>query len=87
MKVGAVRQADLKLFLKDELEGCVPLITSGDVKGYRHVGPEKLTTLCVNYIWCNASACPFNALKIQCPSSISMMSEDGTDWAEDGLLV
>ena len=33
IKMGANMQANLKLFLEDELEGHVPLISSGDVKG------------------------------------------------------
>ena len=79
IKVGADMDANLKLFLQDELEGHVPLISPGDVEGSRHLGSEGLMTPCVNVIWCNAIACSCNAFVIWHPSSISMTSDDDTD--------
>ena len=84
-KGGSHTQADLELSLEDELEGCVPLISPGNVKGSRHLGSERSTTPCINVIWCNASACSCNALVIWHPSFISKTSEDGTDHAKEGL--
>ena len=78
-------KADLDLFLKDELEGHAPIISPGDVEGSICLGTEGSTTPFVSVIWCNANACSCNALVIQCPSSMSMTSEDGTDWAKEGL--
>ena len=78
-------QADLKLFLEDELEWHIPLISPGVVRGARHLGPEGSTTPCLNVIWCNANTCSYHALAMQCHSSISMTSEDGTDWVEGAL--
>ena len=43
-------QTDLELFLEDELEGCVPLISPGDVKGSICLGPERSTIPCVHVI-------------------------------------
>ena len=40
---------------------------------------------CTNVIWCNANACSCNVLVIWHHLSVSMTSEDGTDWAEDSL--
>ena len=81
IKMGTDMQADLRLFLKNELEGYVPLNSPGDVEGFRCLGSEGLSTPCI--IWCNASACFYNALVIQHHLSVSVTSEDGTDWAEE----
>ena len=73
-------QADLELFPEEELEGCIQLISPGNVESYRHLGPERSTTPCVSVIWCKDSACSCNALVIWHPLSVSVTSEDGTDW-------
>ena len=78
-------QTNLKLFFEDELRGHVPLISPGDVEGSKHLGSEGSMTPYINVIWFNAISCSCNALVIWHPSSIFMTSEDGTDWAEEGL--
>ena len=83
--MGANTQANLELYLKDKLEGYVPFISLEYVKGSRCLGSEGLTAPCINVIWCNASACSYNALAIWQPSSISMTSEDSPDWDKEGL--
>ena len=62
IKVGANTQADLELFLEDELEGHVQPISPRDVKGSRHLGSEGLTIPCVSVIWRSVSACCCTAL-------------------------
>ena len=71
--------ANLELFLEHDQDGHVPLILFREVEGSRCLGSEGLTAPSINVIWCNASACSWNALVIQHPPSISMTSEDGTD--------
>ena len=43
-------QADLELFLEDGLEEHVPLISPGDIEGFRHLGSEGLTSPGINII-------------------------------------
>ena len=74
--------ADPKLFFKEEVEGCVPLTSPGEVERSTHHGSEGLTTPCLNIIWCNANACFCKTLIMQHPSSISKTSDDGIDWAD-----